>query len=175
MSTRRGRLAIALFPLAIASPLAAQTFEVVGTRAAGMGGAFVAVADDASATYWNPGGLALGHMFTAVFDRTVTDVRPDRLNDSSRHQTGSLLTLAMPALGFAHYQLRTTSVTPAGTMLLGFPQGGETPVRLVHLDKLTTYHTGVTLVQSLVQGVAIGTTLKVVHGDVATSIVPEGN
>src|SRR3954465_10038636 len=82
----------------------AQTFEVVGTRAAGMGGAFVAVADDASATYWNPGGLALGHMFTAVFDRNVTDVRPDSLNDSSRHQTGSLITLAMPALGFAHYQ-----------------------------------------------------------------------
>ena len=36
----------------------AQTFETVGTRAAGMGGAFVAVADDASAVYWNPAGLA---------------------------------------------------------------------------------------------------------------------
>ncbi|MDD5529936.1 MAG: hypothetical protein PHX21_07895 [bacterium] len=29
----------------------------VGTRAQGMGGAFVGVADDASATYWNPAGL----------------------------------------------------------------------------------------------------------------------
>jgi hypothetical protein len=29
----------------------------VGTRAAGMGGAFIAVADDASAAYWNPAGL----------------------------------------------------------------------------------------------------------------------
>ncbi len=30
----------------------------VGARASGMGGAFVAVADDASATYWNPAGLS---------------------------------------------------------------------------------------------------------------------
>ena len=46
---------------------------------------------------------------------------------------------------------------------------------MVRLDKLTSYHTGLTLVQSLVQGVAIGTTLKVVHGDIATSLVPDGN
>jgi hypothetical protein len=31
----------------------------VGTRALGMGGAFVAVADDPSAAYWNPAGLSL--------------------------------------------------------------------------------------------------------------------
>src|SRR4029079_14666954 len=31
------------------------------------------------------------------------------------------------------------------------------------------------LVQSLVQGVAIGTTLKIVRDDVATELVPEGN
>ena len=140
-----------------------------------MGGAFVAVADDASATYWNPAGLALGHMFSLVVDRKVTDLEPEGIDDPSRHDRASLLTLGMPALGLTHYQLRTTAVTPVGTMLFRFPQGGETPVRMVRLDKLTAYHTGVTLVQSIVQGVAIGTTLKVVHGDIASSIVPEGN
>ena len=35
-------------------------------RALGMGGAFVAVADDASATYWNPAGLVTGSVFSAV-------------------------------------------------------------------------------------------------------------
>ena len=30
----------------------------VGARAVGMGGAFVAVADDASSLYWNPAGIA---------------------------------------------------------------------------------------------------------------------
>jgi len=168
-------LSIPLAVLATASPAAAQTFEILGTRAAGMGGAFVAVADDASATYWNPGGLALGHMFSAVVDWKVADQKAGSLDDPSRHDTGSLITLGMPALGLAYYQLRTTSVTPAGLMTARFPQGGETPVRVVRLDKLTTHHTGVTLVQSLVQGVAIGTTLKIVHGDIASSIVPEGN
>ena len=38
-------------------PAFSQSFDLVGTRALGMGGAFVAVADDASATWWNPAGL----------------------------------------------------------------------------------------------------------------------
>ncbi|HEY0283950.1 MAG TPA: hypothetical protein VGC23_01065, partial [Vicinamibacterales bacterium] len=41
----------------------AQSFGGVGTRAEGMGGAFVAVADDASAIYWNPAGIATGSTF----------------------------------------------------------------------------------------------------------------
>ena len=175
MSTCPRHLLIPLLALATVSPAAAQTFEGVGTRAAGMGGAFVAVADDASATYWNPGGLALGHMFSATVDRTVADEKAGTLDDPSRHDTGALIALGMPALGIAYYQLRTTSVTPAGSMMFRSPQGGETPVRMVRLDKLTSHHTGITLVQSLVQGVAIGTTLKVVHGDVATTLVPDGN
>src|SRR5689334_2120727 len=41
-------------------PARAQLFEAVGTRAQGLGGAFVAVADDATASWWNPAGLATG-------------------------------------------------------------------------------------------------------------------
>jgi hypothetical protein len=175
MSIRLKSLLVTLALAAPAEPAMAQQFEIVGTRAAGMGGAFVAVADDASATYWNPAGLALGHMFSLVVDRKVTDLEPKGLDDPSRRDRASLLTLGVPAFGLTHYQLRTTSVTPAGTMLFRFPQGGETPVRMVRLDKLTAYHTGVTLVQSIVQGLAIGTTLKVVHGDIASSIVPDGD
>src|SRR5512138_2971525 len=136
MSTALQRLLITLSFVAAATPAAAQQFEIVGTRAAGMGGAFVAVADDSSATYWNPAGLALGHMFSLVVDRKVTDVEAASLDDPSRHDRASLVTLGMPALGLTHYQLRTTSVTPAGTMLARFPQGGETPVRAVRLDKM---------------------------------------
>src|SRR5512144_2223649 len=128
MSIRLQRLLIALAFVATGHPAAAQQFDIVGTRAAGMGGAFVAVADDSSATYWNPAGLALGHMFSLVVDRRVTDVEPGTLDDPSRDDRTSLITLGMPALGLTHYQLRTTSVTPAGTMLAGYPQGGETPV-----------------------------------------------
>jgi hypothetical protein len=58
---------LVLFPvlLLLASPasIGAQTFGDIGTRAEGMGTAFVAVADDASAVYWNPAGIANGSIF----------------------------------------------------------------------------------------------------------------
>jgi long-subunit fatty acid transport protein len=50
--------------LALVSPLAAQeeraisNFAGVGVRAMGMGGAYVGVADDFTAVFWNPAGLA---------------------------------------------------------------------------------------------------------------------
>ena len=47
----------------------AQGFGAIGTRAEGMGGAFVAVADDASAVFWNPAGLALGATFDVQVSR----------------------------------------------------------------------------------------------------------
>src|SRR5690606_19083737 len=43
------------------APASAQlVFEAVGERALGMGGAFVAVADDATAVHWSPAGLVAG-------------------------------------------------------------------------------------------------------------------
>ena len=51
-------LAAVVLSLAIASPAGAQSS--LGVRANGMGGAFVGVADDATAVYWNPAGLATG-------------------------------------------------------------------------------------------------------------------
>jgi len=42
----------------------AGTTATIGTMAAGMGGAFVAVAEDATALYWNPAGLARQHGFS---------------------------------------------------------------------------------------------------------------
>jgi hypothetical protein len=42
----------------------------IGARAIGMGGAFVATADDISAIYWNPAGLALNPSGEAFFNHT---------------------------------------------------------------------------------------------------------
>jgi hypothetical protein len=56
----------------LAESASAQGFESVGTRAMGMGGAFVAVADDATAAYWNPAGLTTGAFFSLLADQTST-------------------------------------------------------------------------------------------------------
>src|SRR5689334_2552635 len=126
------------------APAAAQTFEAVGTRAAGMGGAFVAVADDASAVYWNPGGLALGNMFTLVVDNTLTRVEAKDVNHGSRDNAGFLLALGTPVLGLGYYRLEANSVRPSGAPTAS---PGDSPVRLVELNSLTTQNLGATFVQ----------------------------
>ena len=69
------RLGVALACCALAAPAAAQTLAS-GTRAQGMGQAFVAVADDASAVLWNPAGLATGALASAVFKEGTDIDRP---------------------------------------------------------------------------------------------------
>ncbi|MEO8339738.1 MAG: conjugal transfer protein TraF [Nitrospirota bacterium] len=53
------RILIGVLLSLVATPAVAVEFAIVGPRAAGMGGAGVAVTTDAYATYWNPAGLAM--------------------------------------------------------------------------------------------------------------------
>src|SRR5438874_13289544 len=99
------RSSIVALLLTSGTPATGQTFESVGTRAAGMGGAFVAVADDASAAYWNPAGFALGNPFTMVLDHQVSRVEEISSDDPTLRGSGSLVALGMPALGLSYYQL----------------------------------------------------------------------
>jgi hypothetical protein len=115
-------------------PAAAQAEPVVGVRAAGMGGAFTAVADDGSAVFWNPAGLATGSFFSLVLDRNAMD-----------HGSATLIALGTPPLGVSYY--RTSADALAGGA-----------------GSLVTHHAGVTLLQSLGQRVAVGATLKLVRG-----------
>ena len=171
--TRQSYVTIALL-LGSASPAIAQTFESVGTRAAGMGGAFVAVADDASAVYWNPGGLALGNMFTLVVDNGVTSAHGKNLEPGSRDGSGFLLALGMPAMGLSYYRLEVNSVKPSSLPTAEPLDGRQSPVRQAQLASLTTQNLGATLVQSLAPGIAVGTTLRFVHGLAAAAVVPDG-
>ncbi len=158
-----GWVLILMFLAGVCGPTAAsaQSFDTVGTRAAGMGGAFVAVADDASAVYWNPAGLALGGaLFSVVFDTRQDKARPERV-DVGGNRSASLIAIGTPPLGLSYYRLGSTRVEPAFAIAIpGDPH--------LHLERLVTDHVGVTLVQSVLPHVAIGTTLKYVHG-IATS------
>lgn len=155
--------------LGAAVPAWAQGFEVLGTRAAGMGGAFVAVADDASAVYWNPAGLASGAFFSLVIDRNGDELgTEDELRGGTRSAT--LLGLSMPALGLSYYRLRSSSLRPV--VAIPGDQSGFDPVRL---ESLITHHAGATLVQSLTDRLAVGATLKLVRGVAAAGILAGGD
>jgi hypothetical protein len=161
-------LAVALAPLfliTLSRPLYSQSFDTVGTRAAGMGGAFVAVADDASAAYWNPGGFASGSYFSLVLDRTSG--RTDLSLPFPGSRSGTLLALGAPALGLSYYRTRHTTLGPPLLIVATDGVDGSrniSGVADVRARSLVTHQVGATLVQSIFQGVAVGTTLKVVRG-----------
>ncbi|HEX5475784.1 MAG TPA: conjugal transfer protein TraF [Vicinamibacterales bacterium] len=134
--------------LAIAHTASAQAAgDPAGVRAAGMGDAFVAVADDASAVYWNPAGLASGAYFSLVLDRNALQSTPSA-GDPAFRQSALLFAAAMPALGLSYYRTHEVSAIPEAH----------------RLTSLITHNAGVTLVQSLGGAVAVGTTLRVVRG-----------
>jgi hypothetical protein len=154
----------------VPSSVAGQPIETLGTRAAGFGGAFVAVADDASAVYWNPAGLASGAFFSLLVDRASAKIAPaDQSQGSSR--SGAAIVLSTPPLGLSYYRLRQTAAFPATVPAAESGQGQDPQQRKdFRVETLITHHAGVTLVQSLTEGIAVGATLKVVRGVAATGV-----
>ena len=145
----------------------AQSFEVIGTRALGMGGAFVAVADDASAVYWNPAGLATGPLFSFVAEQVEVEDIPADSAGGAFERSGTTFSLTGPSLGLSYYRLRTNHLaagTPAGGGATG-PQAGIAPAGSV--GTLLTQHAGITVVQTVVNGLTVASTAKLVRGSAA--------
>jgi hypothetical protein len=168
--SRRFQACALLLVLAGASPASAQTVEAVGSRALGMGGAFVAVANDSSATWWNPGALANGPYMDIALARAVTD--SSQRAPASR-DWATWFALGTPAVGLSYYRLRLTEIAGTGSTV------AEGPVRedglgVVPLRSLSARQFGVTLVQTLMTGVHVGTTLKYVYGSVRTGFGASG-
>ena len=95
-------VAIMAFASALARPASAQIYETVGIRAQGMAGAFVAVADDSTATWWNPAGLATGAYFSGSVEHRTGQGASDE---------GTLgVSLMVPSLGLSYYRVRVGAV-----------------------------------------------------------------
>jgi F plasmid transfer operon, TraF, protein len=142
---------IVLLFLTLPSSLSAQTFGGVGTRAEGMGGAFVAIADDASAIYWNPAGVATGTTFdlqgSVAKDKTV------------------FIGAAVPVFGLGFYRTHQEHRLPTVSPPDDRENRGSGEVRV---GTLTTSNVGVTVVQTIVPGLVIGTTTRLVVGGLET-------
>lgn len=151
-----------LLLLAPAVAADAQILESVGSRALGMGGAFIAVASDSTATWWNPAGIAAGPFVDLGSGRDRVEVTEQA--PAWRHKS-SWYALGTPTLGLSYYRFRITDVQSLGPIAPGAsgrpPERGDVPVQSVALSQL-----GVTIVRSLVSGVHVGTTLKHVRGTV---------
>ena len=141
----------------------AQVFETVGARALGMGGAFVAVADDATANYWNPAGL-INVVSSAVLEAQRIDTRPGpgQTPGPATKDLSTFVSLASQTLGLSYYRLRSWQVGPA-------VENGVDGRTTASLTSLATQHAGMTVVQPLGPGVTVATVMKVVHGTVAVA------
>jgi hypothetical protein len=162
MRTAQARVALLLLGL-VSWPVTShsQPADTIGTRAQGMANAFVGVADDASAVYWNPAGLAAGAFFSLVLDGAHAEATPDDRLEGGR-RSGWLLAASMPALGLTYYRLGRDTVTPVTT-----PEGPG-----LRREALVTHHVGATLVQSLTDHIAVGATLKSIRGIAGAAVLP---
>src|SRR5260221_9934516 len=159
----------------IAAPLAAQPTDAIGVRAQGMGGAFTAVADDATASWWNPSGMAGGAYFNALLESgNQSEPRSERTpagdpQSASRANTRSFA-VAFPALGLSYYRLRISEIQPqtsTGNAAPGRQEGGATEVRL---RSLVLNQFGASVGQSLGSHLVIGSTVKLVSGGSASQV-----
>jgi hypothetical protein len=125
-----------------------------------MGGAFVAVASDSSATWWNPAGIAAGPFIDIAWARSVTE-RAGALPAS--RDRASWFGVATPPAAFSYYRLRITDIQP-------FDPTGNTPADRedrragMPVRSLSASQLGATVVHTLIPGVHAGTTLKYVRG-----------
>jgi hypothetical protein len=155
----------------LAAPAGAQIFELVGTRAQGMAGAFVAVADDATATWWNPAGIATGPYFSGLFQRGLTDDPAEAVPGSPRWRgETTAVAFVFPALGLSYYRLRINEIASLATTADGGP--GRQDQGAVGLRSLAIRQFGVTVGQSAGDHLVIASTLRLVRGGLAVSADP---
>lgn len=167
----RAAIAAALVEVSAAA-VAAQTSEGIGVRAQGMAGAFTAVADDSSATWWNPAGLAGGAYFNGIIESGRQQKPIDDTSLPASETIGRGFSVAYPALGLSYYRLQVSAIQAATTTVDGGAvrqDGGSSDIRL---QTLVLNQFGVTVGQSLGSHLVVASTLKLVHGSLATEIRP---
>lgn len=158
--------------LGVVTGASAQGLETVGSRAAAMG-AFVAVADDASAVAWNPAGLVSGPLFNLQIDFGRSTNRPDEepADGQVAGRLGTtLIAIGTTPVGLAYYRLGSTSFVAADPAVVGSPDRQH---RRVLVRTLVTSHLGATVQQSVGDYLTLGATIKLVRGSAGVAAVDD--
>ncbi len=101
-------LSLGILVLSFSSPAAADgRFLHLGARAASLGGAFTAVADDAWAYYWNPAGIAFGPIVQVGLSRGEDDL--DRSGEGLLVDTATGFSVGYTFMGVAGTWFTNTS------------------------------------------------------------------
>lgn len=137
---------------------AQPTFESAGERALGMAGAFVAVADDASSAHWNPAGLATGAPagMTAGWLHGGIGRGDAPATSEARRVRGSFTAVGTWPLGVSFGTFNLTAVREGldGQLVT---------------ETLRTNQYGATILQTVAQGLVVGSTLRYVRGEVVAA------
>jgi len=150
----------------------AQTSEAVGVRAQGMGSAFTAVADDATAAWWNPAGLAAGAYFNTIIE-VGTRREPASSGAVPAWKTGTRgFSIAYPALALSYYRLSVSQIQAASSTAGGPGNRQDRGPVDVRLRSLVLNQFGATVGQSLGNHLVVASTLKLVRGSVGTDVRP---
>lgn len=151
-----GRPLLAVF-LSLAAAVTATAQSDPGVRANGMGGAFVGVADDATAVYWNPAGLATGALISVNGEFGAADPAGG-LGASPKH---ALVAFSLPPVGLAYYRKGAFGVATPEPAVMGGPSREELRSS-VH--PFTTSTVALSLLQSLGEHVVVSATPKLMWG-----------
>jgi F plasmid transfer operon protein TraF len=155
----------------------AQPTDTIGVRAQGMGGAFTAVADDATASWWNPAGMAGGAFFNALIEAGSHQQPSSDRTDGGDPQSAwraevRSFAVAFPALALSYYHLRVSEIQPQ-TSTVTTPgvrqEGGATEVRL---RSTVLNQFGTSVGQSLGSKLVLASTFKVVNLGTASAVQP---
>jgi hypothetical protein len=147
---------VAVLDLLTCAPANAQVPDAVGVRAQGMAGAFTAVADDATATWWNPAGLATGAYLNLNVEYGQS--RPTAAGDVGH---GSFA-IAFPALGLSYYRMTVSQIQPSSSTGSAGASRQDTGTLNVHSVELS--HFGASFGQSIGRHFVVASTLRYVHG-----------
>jgi hypothetical protein len=156
--------------LALAQPAVAQLYESVGTRAKGMGGAFVAVADDATATWWNPAGIATGAALSALYEQGEETQPADPLDQGPASRIRpKAFAVSFPALGLSYYRLRISEIAAISPTAAPTADRQDLGATATFARTLALQQFGATFAQSA-GAIVFASTLKLERGGVSRAI-----